>query len=46
MIEDLVERSLEPCRKCLKDAGLEAKDLDEVVLVGGSHPHPEGAARR
>jgi molecular chaperone DnaK len=36
MIEDLVERSLEPSRKCLKDAGLEAKDLDEVVLVGGS----------
>ncbi|HZN94306.1 MAG TPA: molecular chaperone DnaK, partial [Myxococcales bacterium] len=36
MIEDLVERSLEPTRKCLKDAGLEPKDLDEVVLVGGS----------
>ena len=36
MMEDLVERSLEPCRKCLKDAGLEPKDLNEVVLVGGS----------
>ena len=36
MIEDLVERSLEPCRKALKDAGLEAKDLQEVVLVGGT----------
>ncbi|HYV46946.1 MAG TPA: molecular chaperone DnaK [Myxococcaceae bacterium] len=36
MIGDLVERSLEPSRKCLKDAGLEPKDLDEVVLVGGS----------
>ncbi|HEX7138634.1 MAG TPA: Hsp70 family protein, partial [Vicinamibacterales bacterium] len=34
MIEDFIERSLEPCRKCLKDAGLEPKDLDEVVLVG------------
>ncbi|RJS16304.1 molecular chaperone DnaK [Corallococcus sp. H22C18031201] len=36
MIDKLVERSLEPCRKCLKDSGLEAKDLNEVVLVGGS----------
>jgi len=36
MIEDFIERSLEPCRKCLKDAGLEPKDLNEVVLVGGS----------
>jgi molecular chaperone DnaK len=36
MIEEFVERSLEPCRKCLKDAGLEPKDLNEVVLVGGS----------
>ena len=43
MIEDFVERSLEPCRKCLKDAGLEPKDLDEVVLVGGSTRIPKVA---
>ncbi len=36
MIDALVERSLEPCRKCLKDSGVDAKDLNEVVLVGGS----------
>ncbi|WNG16257.1 molecular chaperone DnaK [Cystobacter fuscus] len=36
MISDLVERSLEPCRKCLKDSGLSVGDLHEVVLVGGS----------
>jgi molecular chaperone DnaK len=36
MIEPLVERTLEPCRLALKDAGLEAKDVDEVILVGGS----------
>nr|WP_239576687.1 molecular chaperone DnaK [Archangium primigenium] len=36
MINDLVERSLEPCRKCLKDSGLDVKELHEVVLVGGS----------
>ena len=41
MIDDLVERSLEPCRKCLKDAGLEPKDLQEVVLVGGSTRIPK-----
>jgi molecular chaperone DnaK len=36
MIEPLVQRTLEPCRKALKDAGIEAKNVDEVVLVGGS----------
>jgi molecular chaperone DnaK len=36
MISPLVDRTLEPCRKALKDAGLEAKNVDEVVLVGGS----------
>ncbi|HZH04490.1 MAG TPA: molecular chaperone DnaK, partial [Myxococcaceae bacterium] len=41
MIDDLVERSLEPCRKCLKDAGLDPKDLNEVVLVGGSTRIPK-----
>ncbi len=41
MIDDLVERSLEPARKCLKDAGLDVKQLDEVVLVGGSTRIPK-----
>ncbi len=36
MIEKLVERTLEPCRLALKDAGLQAKDIHEVLLVGGS----------
>ncbi len=36
LIDDLVERTLEPCRKALADAGLSASDIDEVVLVGGS----------
>ena len=36
MIEPLVQRSLEPCRKCLADAGLKPEELHEVVLVGGS----------
>src|SRR4029450_8931687 len=36
LIGDLVERSLEPCRIALQDAGLPASKIDEVVLVGGS----------
>ncbi len=36
LIDDLVERTLEPCRLALKDAGLTVKDIDEVILVGGS----------
>ena len=36
LIDDLVERSLEPCRRALADAGLSASEIDEVVLVGGS----------
>jgi molecular chaperone DnaK len=35
LVADLINRTLEPCRKALKDAGLTAKDIDEVVLVGG-----------
>ena len=36
LISDLVERSIEPCRKVLKDSGLSASQIDEVILVGGS----------
>jgi molecular chaperone DnaK len=36
MIEPIIERTLEPCRKALRDAGVTAKQIDEVILVGGS----------
>ena len=36
LIGDLVQRSLEPCRKALKDANKTSGDIDEVILVGGS----------
>ena len=36
LIDDLVKRSVEPCKQALKDAGLSASQIDEVVLVGGS----------
>ena len=35
LVDDLVSRTLEPCKQALKDAGLRAKEIDEVVLVGG-----------
>jgi len=35
LVEDLVERSLEPCRTALKDAGLAVGKIDDVILVGG-----------
>ncbi|MFT3707817.1 MAG: molecular chaperone DnaK [Archangium sp.] len=41
MVDDLIERSLEPSRKCLKDSGLQASQIDEVVLVGGSTRMPK-----
>ena len=36
LTDSLVQRTLEPCRKALKDAGLNPTDIDEVILVGGS----------
>jgi len=36
LVEDLLERALEPCRKAMIDAGVSAGEIDEVVLVGGS----------
>ncbi len=36
LCDDLVKRTIEPCRQAIKDAGLTANDIDEVILVGGS----------
>jgi len=41
LAEDLVKRCLEPCRKALKDAGCTAKDINEVILVGGMTRMPK-----
>jgi molecular chaperone DnaK len=35
LVQDLVQKTVEPCRLALKDAGLSAKDIDRVILVGG-----------
>jgi chaperone protein dnaK len=36
LIEDLVQRTIEPCKKALENAGLSVSDINEVILVGGS----------
>ncbi|MGL1553597.1 Hsp70 family protein, partial [Vibrio parahaemolyticus] len=41
MVAKLIDRTLEPCRKALADAGVSAKDIDEVVLVGGMTRMPK-----
>ena len=41
LVEDLIQRTLEPCRAALKDAGLQAGQIDEVILVGGMTRMPK-----
>ncbi|MBI5312276.1 MAG: molecular chaperone DnaK [Methylocystis sp.] len=41
LVDDLIQRTVEPCRKALKDAGLSAADIGEVVLVGGMTRMPK-----
>jgi molecular chaperone DnaK len=41
LVDDLIQRSLEPCRTALKDAGCSANDIDEVILVGGQTRMPK-----
>jgi molecular chaperone DnaK len=41
LVGDLIEKTLEPCKAALKDAGLKASDVDEVVLVGGMTRMPK-----
>ena len=41
LVDDLIQRTIEPCRKALKDAGLTPGEIDEVVLVGGMTRMPK-----
>ncbi len=41
LVDDLVQKTIEPCRKALKDAGINPGDIDEVVLVGGMTRMPK-----
>jgi molecular chaperone DnaK len=41
LVEDLIERTVRPCQTALKDAGISASDIDEVILVGGMTRMPK-----
>ena len=41
LVDDLIQRTVEPCRKALGDAGVSARDINEVVLVGGMTRMPK-----
>lgn len=41
LVDDLIQRSIEPCKVALKDAGLSANEIDEVIIVGGSTRMPK-----
>ncbi len=41
LVADLIEKTITPCKNALKDAGLSAKDIDEVILVGGMTRMPK-----
>jgi molecular chaperone DnaK len=41
LVEDLIQRSIEPCKVAMKDAGVTAGDIDEVILVGGMTRMPK-----
>ena len=41
LVEDLVKRTIEPCRIALKDAGMSASEIDDVILVGGQTRMPK-----
>ncbi len=45
LVDGLIERTVQPCKSCLKDAGLSPADIDEVILVGGSSRIPAVQAR-
>ena len=41
LVDDLIQRTIEPCRNAIKDAGLKASEIDEVILVGGMTRMPK-----
>jgi molecular chaperone DnaK len=41
LVDDLIQKTIEPCRNALKDAGLKASEIDEVILVGGMTRMPK-----
>ena len=46
LVDDLVQKTVDPCRQAMKDAGVSAAEINEVVLVGGMTAHAEGPGGR
>ena len=45
LVDELVQRTIEPCKKALKDANLKASEVEEVILVGGMTRMPRSWRR-
>jgi molecular chaperone DnaK len=45
LVDELIQRSIEPCKIAMKDAGVSASDIDEVILVGGQTRMPTSSRR-
>src|ERR671914_2259535 len=41
LVDDLIEKTIEPCRIAIKDAGISAKEIQDVILVGGQTRMPK-----
>jgi molecular chaperone DnaK len=41
LVDDLIQRTIQPCENAIKDAGITASQIDEVILVGGSSRIPK-----
>ena len=46
LVDELIEKTIEPCRIAIKDAGVKVSDIQDVILVGGHDAHAEGAWTR
>jgi molecular chaperone DnaK len=45
LVEDLIERTIEPCRTAIKDAGIKLSDIEDVILVAVRHACPRCRTR-
>jgi len=41
LVNDLIQRTVEPCKKCLRDAGIEKSEIGDILLVGGMTRMPK-----
>ena len=46
LVDELIQRTIEPCRTAVKDAGVKVSDIDDVILVGGQTRMPKVRKRK